>query len=332
MIALGLKWLRNPQCLAMIAIICVCARSAGAQPPAAEKSPTPAPSAKSSARGVQPSTLGNPPTERGGGRGSTPLDGTPAPIKPPPFPFYETPLKIFHLHNIDVEPVLKMLAQLVDPDEIKISAETQTNQIVASGPEGSLQYVQAILMQLDEKGAIKIRDSKATARVHIVWLAAGMPDANSAAPSDELKSIIEDLGRFGMKNVRQVAQLVVRTQSNGSFKASCMPLLEDAPAIFSASGTMSNQQIGEVDNMQEKLSKFVNLRIQISASKQRVPPILTSGSTKTEALDSSTSSQERLFDLGLDTALQNSQYALLAVVPVGKITFALVIKIDAEKP
>jgi hypothetical protein len=326
MFALSGKFLRNLGCLTMVAMICASVRTAVAQSAASEKSPAPSPSARSGARGMPPSTLGNPPAERGGVRGTLPPEG-----KPDIRFLFENQLKIFTLRNSGVEPVVKMLAQLVNPDEIKIAAETSTNQIVASGSQESLAYLEAILMQIDDEYGIKMRDAIAIKRINIIWLAAGAPDANSSAPADDMKGVIEELGRLGMKNVRQIAQVEVRNQSNGSFKTTCMPLLESSPVFFDASGKISNQQILERENGQEKLFKFVNLKIRLSASKQRLPATQPISSIKTEAIDTATPNQDMLFDLGVEMDLQKSQYALLAVVPGGKNTFALVVKVDSEK-
>lgn len=230
-------------------------------------------------------------------------------------PAREQEIKIFSLQYADVEQTAQLLRGIMaqQPEvPISIGPDKRTNSIIAQGPAESLRVMEAIVRRLDEPAPEPTRrPAPKPIRIRIIWLAEGLPETEGSAPADDLKGVAEELARVGVKNVRQVAQMMVMTQSDGKpegkFQLSCTPLLDGAPAMFTAGGKVSIEQgVG-------------NLQIGLSANRQTPPgEPFTRGRRNPAAT---------LVDLELDTVVRPSQYAVLGVAPVGKITSIFVIQV-----
>jgi hypothetical protein len=147
----------------------------------------------------------------------------------------------------------------------------------------------------------------AACQFRIVWLASGLSSKDMPAPADDLKQVVEQLGGFGVKDVRQVGQVVVNTLADGQFQTKCSPLFEGESAELSVDGKLA----AKTEPLQ------LSLRI---AAKQRKPNIMGAPRSRGPQDD----------DLvNLETVICprfDGSYVVLGVAPVGKVTSIFVVQ------
>ena len=141
----------------------------------------------------------------------------------------------------------------------------------------------------------------------MVWLAGGLTAENRGEPpTEDLKDVVTELSRLGIKDPCQVGQMVVRTTAGrslgGSFNVKSSPRFGDQIADFSASGILSERPDGGLV-----------MEIRISTRKESSP-------------------QERnLNEVDTQIVLPQKQYIVLATAPVGNQTSAFVVQVTGGR-
>jgi hypothetical protein len=205
----------------------------------------------------------------------------------------EQKVKIFSIMYGDAATIANVLGQTGIVD--RASIDKRTNSIVLVGTQEQLETAESIIRRLDSRDLAKNTNSPSP-NVRVIWLAEGAEGAT--APAEDLKGVVDELRRLGLKNVGQVAQAVVRSQREGMFRISCSPLVENNQVRFAADGRILPEE---------------GLQIHISVSTQRVEH------------------NENLIDLQANTVFTPNNYIVLAVAPLGKITSVFVIQITEDK-
>ncbi len=226
----------------------------------------------------------------------------------------EGEIRVFALVNAEARDVAEVITTLLGPDE-KIAVDERTNSILVQGTQGTLLVIDAILTRLDETAArdLKKRGPGTTFQVRVVWLANGLSDDDAAEPSADLKDVLDPLRLMGVKDLRQVGQVIVNTTPDGQFQVRCSPVLNQRSSDLEITG--------EFDTRQETPT----LRIQLSANQTEEVPQTdprrkpSTGKTKT------------LVDLTTVIAAPLGHYVVLGVAPVEKMTSVFIVQIIASK-
>lgn len=202
-------------------------------------------------------------------------------------------VRVFKLAYSDPEAIGLVLTTTMK--ELTVATDKRSRSIVVQGSREKLKNVEALIMQLDTSN----RDDKPhlqPVKIRIVWLTEG--DEGAAAPAENLKSVIEELHRLGLKKVGQVAQAMVKSQYEDVFQISCSPLLENEPVTLMANG---------------RILAGGNMQVRISANRNP--------SNRADF------ASNKLIDINVNTVFNKNDYIVLSVAPIGKITSVFVIQI-----
>lgn len=221
----------------------------------------------------------------------------------------EKSIQVFRLEYADAETLAGVIAQIVGG--LNVAFDKLSNSIVVSGTRNNLKFAEALALRLDSRDIIE-RAHFSPVSVRVVWLVEG--DDSAAAPANDLKGVLVELNRMGLKQLGQVAQAVVRSQEEGTFQISCSPLLENKPTMLSANGRISARE---------------GLQIHISATRRGAPE--AAAADKPARLGAAETT-EKLIDLNVNTVFSTNDYIVLAVAPIGKITSVFVIQITKNNP
>jgi hypothetical protein len=124
-----------------------------------------------------------------------------------------------------------------------------------------------------------------------LWLA---NDGSGAPPADDLKDVVTELSRMGVKDLRQVGQMVVQSSSGQPFHLSSLPDFAGQPTRVTASGILSEPNDGAV-----------GMEVRIEA----------------------TGATQKLSEVSTRITVPQKQYVVLATAPVGKITSVFVVQV-----
>ncbi len=222
----------------------------------------------------------------------------------PPAAERESQIKIFTLVHVDPASASRMLYAIL-PKGIQVAVDERTHSLIASGPPESLNVAEALLLRLDQSAEKERPKSDLRYEVRVVWLA---NDDKASPLAEDLKDVAGELSRMGIKNPRQIGEMVVRNISAGHFQIESSPLFKGEAAGFSATGTLSVERDG--------------------------PPTLQIA-IKTTARPSGPSAGQPQSLNSLDTQIvaPQKQYVVLATAPVGNITSAFVVQVaSSTKP
>jgi len=215
----------------------------------------------------------------------------------------ESQIKIFRLVNAEPASAAHLLATLLPKNShISFAVDDRTRSLVASGSRDSLAVAEAVLTKLDERANLERPKSSVSYEVRILWL---VNDKKGAPPADDLKDVVAELSRLGVKDVRQVGQMVVQTSLGQSFDLSSVPDFAGQPAKLTASGRLSERSEGSVE-----------MRVSIRAAAMPWGP--------------SGQQQQVLSELSTRIVLPQKQYVVLATAPVGKITSVFVVQVTGR--
>jgi hypothetical protein len=227
----------------------------------------------------------------------------------------EAETRVYQVKYADPTTVLAVLqTMLAGHGGVRVALDPKTNSVVMAAPPEQLKTAAELIKLLDvPKAGGRGVARPAAGQFRIVWLASGLSSKDTPAPADDLKQVVEQLAGLGIKDVRQVGQMVVNTLAEGQFRVRCSPLFDGAPAELTVEG--------KLDAKAEPIQ--LDLRI---AAKQRRP--ITVG------LAASTNPEARLeggsVDLvNLDTKISprfDGSYVVLGVAPVGKVTSIFVVQ------
>jgi hypothetical protein len=240
---------------------------------------------------IQPSPANNP-EESIHGDNDTPHGKTvSAAATPAPEP---KSYRIIHLKYGNASEIGQMLENMIA--DVRIHIDPRTNSMVFLGTHSAFEKALNIIEALDVPASIpKARSNSVDVR--IIWLVDG--DAAAAKPTDDLKGVVEELHRLGLNDVRQVAQTMVKSQLNGqTFHVSCLPIMDGKFAQLTAAGMI-------VD------SNGLTMQIHMSVTRSEKPG----------------TGFDKLVELDLATTIQENQYLVLGVAPIGKITSVFVIQV-----
>ena len=220
--------------------------------------------------------------------------------------------RVFKLVHTEAESVAKVITTLLGPAE-NIAVDERTNSILAQGTTDTLLTIEAILADLDKAADkdLKKRGPGTTFQVRVVWLANGLSDDDAADPTADLKGVLDPLRLMGVKDLRQVGQVIVNTTPDGQFQVRCSPVLNQRSSDLEISGEFVSRQ------------ETPTLRIQLSANQTEEAP--QPGSRR------GPSARETLVDLETVISAPLGHYVVLGVAPVEQMTSVFIVQIIAGK-
>jgi len=224
-------------------------------------------------------------------------------------------LKVFSLVNADATTIAETILELFDGDDAKISVDPRTNSIVATGSEGTLEVIEALILRLDtdKKG----ETPSTTLQVRVVWLVGGLEGEEAAQPADDLKEVLDELAKLGVTGLRQAAQVLVNTAPSGDFQVSCAPRLDEGPTDMQIHGTLELKQGMPV------------LDIEITGTLlQNVPVRRSLGERHPEQINRV--QRGELASLATKIAAPFGQYVVLGVTPAADLTSVFVVQVTPK--
>jgi hypothetical protein len=213
-------------------------------------------------------------------------------VRPPEEPEKQT--KMFTLVYADPASTARSLLSIL-PKGTQIAVDERTGCVIVSGPQQAVAEATAVLKKLDEQRMKERMKPPASYEVRVVWLA---NDSRGEQPADDLKDVVAELVRLGIKDVRQIGQMVVQTSTGASFNLSSLPNFAGEPAGLTASGMLLEENDGAV-----------MMKVSIHAMRE--------------------GKQQRGLLSNIDTrvVLPQKQYVVLATAPVGNITSTFVVQV-----
>jgi hypothetical protein len=221
-------------------------------------------------------------------------------------------VKVFRL--LHVEPVMaaKVITMLGLTD-LRMAPDERTRSIIVYATPKTLDMVEKLLAKLDtdtqQAPATEPRAAGGAAKakgyeVRVIWLADGLTGEHRGdPPSEDLKDVLAELSRHGIKDPRQVGQMVVRTASGdnfkGKFEVNSFPQFGGAMAGFSASGIL----------LEERPDGALVVQIKISTRPVSAPKDMNLNEVSTQIV------------------LPQKQTIVLATAPVGEQTSIFVIQV-----
>lgn len=206
-------------------------------------------------------------------------------------------IKVFLLVNANPASAAKAISTIVP--KVRVSVDERSRQIIAAGSMGDLNVAEALLTKLDEhRGSVILGGFE----VRVIWLATGLTGENKGdPPADDLKDVVAELSRLGIKDPRQVAQMAVQTTAispgGGRFEVKSSPRFGDQMAEFYASGSLS-----------EDVAKLV-MQIRLRTRKEPSPP------------------EQNLNEINTQIVLSQKQFVVLATAPTGNLTSIFVVQV-----
>lgn len=110
-------------------------------------------------------------------------------------------IKVFKLAHSDAETMAHILTQTIQPG-LSAAIDQRNNAIVVvTSSKENMQKAEGLISSLDSADLTE-RGRSSPVNVRLVWLVEG--DESAAAPAENLKGVIEELHRQGLKNLGQV--------------------------------------------------------------------------------------------------------------------------------
>jgi type II secretory pathway component GspD/PulD (secretin) len=213
----------------------------------------------------------------------------------------EAQIKVFTLVHSDPVLATQVLSTLL-PKGTRVAVDQRTRSLVASGSRDALAIAEAVLTRLDVEANRERPKSDANYEVRIALLA---NDASGAPPAGDLKDVVAELSRLGVKDPRQFGQMVVQTSSGQSFQLSSLPdFIGGPPLRLTASGRLLQHNEGAVE-------MDISIRAVVTRDAH--------------------GEERNLSDLHTRIVAPQRQYVVLATAPVGKMTLVFVVQVT-ERP
>jgi hypothetical protein len=208
----------------------------------------------------------------------------------------ETQIKIFTLVHAEPASAAHLLATLLPRSaHIAIAVDERTRSLVASGSRDALAIAEAVLTRLDVEASRERPKFTANYEVRVLWLA---NDDKGKPPAAELKDVVAELARLGVKDPRQVGQIVVRASAGNRFSLSSLAYYAGQPNKLTVSGVLLEKNEGGV-------------MLDIAIKAQKLPePILS--------------------DITTRIVLPEKQYVVLATAPIGDVTSVFVVQVTSQ--
>jgi type II secretory pathway component GspD/PulD (secretin) len=183
---------------------------------------------------------------------------------------------------------------------LRVSIDERSRSIIAAGSKDDLNVAGALIAKLDEPPTTVVTPYN----VRVIWLASGLSgEGRGEPPADDLKDVVAELSRLGIKDPRQVGQMVVQTSSGlsnqGRFEVKSSPRFGAQMADFNASGTLSDRRdrAGLV------------MQIMLRTRQESSPP------------------EQTLNEIRTQIAMPERQYVVLATAPTGNLTSIFVVQV-----
>jgi hypothetical protein len=166
----------------------------------------------------------------------TKLDAPAAPIDGD-----DASVQVFALRHVPVENIVNALKTVIGNTKARIATDPGSNAIIVSGDKNAKMLIGALLEKLDRPAA---RDANGREmQVRVVWLAGQSRDAerpDSSKPPDDLKEVIAELAKIGVRNPILISQAVVNAAANGKFSVQGSAELGGTPCSLLISGIVSD--------------------------------------------------------------------------------------------
>ena len=215
-------------------------------------------------------------------------------------------VRVFSLQNADPREVAEVISQVLGPLAVRIAADPGRRSLVVAGSPEALNSVEALVKVLDV--AVSSGTSKAQTprgyRVRVVWLVAG-GDTNdeTSKPADDLKTVVDELAKVGVKDLVQLGQTIVFTAvPRGRFQIQCPATLEPGLADLKIHGTL------------DVAEETPQLDIQVSAELFIAEP-------------------EQILEVELQTTIvaPEGHYVVLGATPMGRMSSVFVVQVTSGK-
>jgi hypothetical protein len=217
-------------------------------------------------------------------------------------------IKVFSLVNNQAAETAEVLLKLMGDKKANISVDQRTNSIIASGTPESLAEMEALLLRLDESQAHEV-DESANYQVRVVWLVSGLGEG--AAPSQDLKGVVEELAKVGAVGLQQVCQVTVSATADGEFKVQCSPRLDQDSVALEVTGKLSHRE------------GRASLEIALEAKTETVPaekgPVPKDRSVSFDV--------RQLVNVETAIRLPDGHFAVLGATPMEHLTSAFVVQV-----
>ncbi len=204
----------------------------------------------------------------------------------------------FTLKNAIAGDAVRVLHDLFG-DDSRFAVDERTNSVIVSAQPELLTVVEALLIRMDDSDAIK--PISHTRRVRVIWLVSGLNDPPPSVVPDDLKGVVAELTKLGMRDVHLAAQVIVNT--NGKFMTNAEAML-DSPCQLEVGGELRSVDADVGQNW---------LEIQIDASRE------------------ARGVQAKLSYVNTELTTPLGHFVVLGVAPVASLQSAFVVQVT-ENP
>ncbi len=230
-------------------------------------------------------------------------------------------VKVFHLQYSQAAAMAETVSGLLGDGDVTISIDTRTNSLVAKGPEGILDVIEALLLRLDEQEEHEKGPPppSATYHVRVVWLASGLPEGIGSEPAGDLGDVLAELAKVGVTGVRQVGQAMVYTLPDGEFEITCSPRLDEAYTEMEIHGKL----------MERQGTPYLDIGL---SAEQKKSVTLPGSDAPSDLVRAMRTRSEGVVNLTTRIAAPYGHYVVLGVTPVRETTSIFVVRITESDP
>lgn len=155
-------------------------------------------------------------------------------------------LSVLALTNIEADAVLQEALRLIVQPPSRFALDQRLKQVVVSADKNTLASVETLLTRMEQQAQRTVGRSK-DVQLRVVWLASGLPQDAPRPPAD-LKSVLGELDKIGVGDLRLVSQSVIKTAAGATFNLSGSAQLS-GPCELSIKGSVSDRD-GESPTLQ----------------------------------------------------------------------------------
>ncbi|HLJ91855.1 MAG TPA: secretin N-terminal domain-containing protein [Gemmataceae bacterium] len=210
-------------------------------------------------------------------------------------------VRVFQLGHPVAGTNLMGVLRLILP-EGSFQVDEARNQVIVRSDQKSLDAVESVLQRLD---APQNRAASAEVQVRLVWLASGLPGQEMRKPPDDMKPVLGELAKMGIKEPSLVTQTLVATMPNADFTVQGEIGL----------GPRYRLSVSGIVQTQPDPSPY-GLRIQISAAPVTAAGVSPSAQPDPIALSTSISTPPgQLVVLGMTPTATSTSVFVIQVLP-----------------
>jgi hypothetical protein len=154
-------------------------------------------------------------------------------------------LKIFHLQFIEARNAGATISQVLEGNQnLRLAVDGRTNSLIVSAPAEQQRQIEALLSELDQRGANTTSDTNALppVTVRVIWLGSKVQGAD-VPPG--LEPVVQELGALGITDLSLVGQMMINVgDTSKSFGVVCRPQLGDASYQLHFEGIQTDSKDG----------------------------------------------------------------------------------------